>query len=64
LVIDDALFEQARRVLGTRTIKDIIDRALEQVVAMDARRALIRRLESQDGLDLANEEVMRRAWGE
>lgn len=64
LVIDEALVEQARRILGTRGIKDTVDRALEQVVVQDARRALIRRLESQDGLDLGDEDVMRQAWGE
>jgi Arc/MetJ family transcription regulator len=64
LIIDDELIEQARRVLGTRGIKDTIDRALEEVVVADARRALMRRLASQDGLDLGNEDVMRRAWEE
>lgn len=64
LVIDDALVEQARQVLGTRGLKDTVDRALEEVIAVYARRAFIRRLETQDGLDLGDVEVMRRAWGE
>lgn len=64
LVIDDALVEQARQVLGTRGLKDTVDRALEEVIAVHARRAFVRRLETQDGLDLDNVDVMRRAWGD
>jgi Arc/MetJ family transcription regulator len=64
VVVDDALLEKARRILGTRGLKDTIDRVLQQVVAMDARRSLIRRLESQESLDLADADVMRQAWRE
>ena len=63
LAIDESLVERARSILGTRGIKDTVDRALEDVIAADARRALVRRFETQDGLDLADEEIMRRAWG-
>ncbi len=62
LVIDDALVEQARSILGTRGIKDTVDRALQEVVRSAARRALIRRMETLDGLDLADADVMRQAW--
>jgi Arc/MetJ family transcription regulator len=64
IVIDDALLEQARTILGTRGIKDTIDRALEEVIAFDARRAFIERMKTLEGLDLADEEVMRQAWRE
>lgn len=64
LSVDDELVEQARQVLGTRSLKDTVDRALESVIAAHARQALVRRLETQDGLDLGNTEVMDRAWGE
>lgn len=63
LVIDEALVERARGILGTRGIKDTVDRALEEVIAAHARRALVRRFETQDGLDLTDGEIMRRAWG-
>jgi len=62
LVINDELLDRARAILGTRGLKDTIDRALEQVVIEDARRALINRLASLEGLDLADEEIMSRAW--
>ncbi|MGH2411717.1 MAG: type II toxin-antitoxin system VapB family antitoxin [Chloroflexota bacterium] len=64
LVIDDRVVERAQKILGTRGLKDTVDRALEQVIAADARRALVRRLETQQGLDLADEDVMRQAWRE
>jgi Arc/MetJ family transcription regulator len=63
LTIDEDLVERARDILGTHGIKDTVDRALEEVIAADARRALVRRFETQDGLDLADEEIMRQAWG-
>ncbi len=62
LVIDDQLLDRARKVLGTRGMKQTIDRALEEVVAWEARRALIRRLESHDGLDLLDPAVTAQAW--
>jgi Arc/MetJ family transcription regulator len=64
LLIDDALVEEARTILGTHGIKDTVDRALGEVIGMNARRALIRRLQTQNGLDLADDEMMRSAWGE
>lgn len=62
LVIDDALVEQGRGILGTRGVKDTVDRALEEVVRSAAQLALVRRLETLDGLDLADSDLMREAW--
>jgi Arc/MetJ family transcription regulator len=64
LVIDDDLIGRAQAVLGTHGIKDTIDRALEEVVCRSARRALVERLATLEGLDLADEDVMARAWRE
>ena len=64
LVVDDALIEQAQSILGTQGIKDTVDRALEEVIAANARRALIHRMRTMDGLDLADAEVMPEAWRE
>ncbi len=60
--IDENLIEQARRVLGTSSIKETIDAALREVLCVDARRQEIRALAEMDGLDLANEDVMAKAW--
>ena len=60
--IDDNLIEQVRGVLGTSSIKETIDSALREVLRGEARRQEVRALAKMDGLDLANEEVMAKAW--
>ncbi len=60
--IDNDLMEQARSVLGTSSIKATIDAALREVLRAEARRQEIRALSRMDGLDLAKEEVMAKAW--
>ena len=60
--IDENLVEQARRVLGTSSIKETIDSALREVLRVDARRQEIRALAKMDGMDLANKDVMAKAW--
>ena len=60
--IDNDLMEQARSVLGTSSIKATIDAALREVLRAEARRQEIRALSRMDGLDLANEDVMAKAW--
>jgi Arc/MetJ family transcription regulator len=60
--IDDHLIEQVRRVLGTSSIKETIDSALREVLRVDARRQEIRALAEMDGMDLANKDVMAKAW--
>jgi Arc/MetJ family transcription regulator len=62
LEIDDQQLERVSRVLGTRGLKATVDRAFEEVLAIDARRALSRQLKEMDGLDLDRPEVMNRAW--
>ena len=60
--VDDRLLEQVRDVLGTSSIKETIDRALREVMRVEARRREIRALAVMDGLDLADEKVMAKAW--
>ncbi len=60
--IDDHLIDQVRHLLGTSSIKETIDGALREVVRGEARRQEIRALEDMDGLDLANENIMTKAW--
>ena len=62
LEIDDHVLADARRILGTRGIKDTVDAALREVRVQDARRRLIEQLETLDGLDLDAPETMRGAW--
>ena len=60
--IDENLLEQARRLLGTSSIEETIDAALREVLRSDARRQEIKALAEMDGLDLANEDVIAKAW--
>ena len=60
--IDDRLLEQVRDVLGTSSIKGTIDGALREVMRAEARRREIEALAGMDGLDLADEKVMAKAW--
>jgi hypothetical protein len=59
---DEELYERARAVLGARDLKGTAHRALEEVLAMDARRRAIRQLQDLDGLDLDRPEVVGDAW--
>ena len=38
LVVDDKKLAKVRRLLGTKGIRDTLDRALDEVIALDARR--------------------------
>jgi Arc/MetJ family transcription regulator len=60
--VDESLVERAASILGTRGLKATVHRALEEVVASEARRRLVERLRAMDGLDLDKPEVMAEAW--
>jgi hypothetical protein len=62
LVVDDAKLERARELLGTKGIRETIDRALDEVIALDMRRRFADRLRAMEGLDLDDSEVMDQAW--
>ena len=63
--IDDEVLEQARRALGTRTLKDTVNRSLEQA-ASDAYHGVITTEDlaafAAAARDLGDPEVMARAW--
>jgi Arc/MetJ family transcription regulator len=60
--LDEAKVSAVREVLGTRTLKDTIDRAFDTVLANVASERLIRRLQQMDGLELDDPTVMESAW--
>ena len=60
--IDDDALDRARRVLGTGTMKDTVNRALHEVIDLDRRRRFLDRVTAPDGLDLDDDEVMDDAW--
>jgi len=60
--IDDELLGEATQVLGASTMKEAVNRALEQVVLVARRRRHAQRLAKMEGLDLDKPEVMSGAW--
>lgn len=53
--------EAARRILGTRTLTETVDAALDEVVKREQRKVLVEMLAS-GVLELNNPEVMAGAW--
>jgi Arc/MetJ family transcription regulator len=62
LEVDEDLVARAGAILGTRGLKATVHRALEEVVAREARRRFAERLQTMQGVDLDNPEVMKQAW--
>ena len=62
LDIDEALLAKASAILGTHGLKATVHRALEDVVAREARRRFAERLRAMDGLELDDPEIMAAAW--
>lgn len=63
LVVDDKKIARARELLGTKGIRDTIDRALDEVLLLAARRRVVEQLRTMEGLDervLRN--VRKEAW--
>ncbi len=60
--IDDDLLAQAKEFIGSRTIKETVNRALDEYCRWQLRLRHIERLSTMDGLDLDNPEVMKGAW--
>lgn len=55
LEIDEVRLARAQKALGTKGIKDTVDRALEEVYRAELRRRLAQRVRSGDGVDLGEE---------
>jgi Arc/MetJ family transcription regulator len=62
VLIDQDLLSAVQGVLETKTIKDTIEKAFVEVLRSRAQREEVEALTRMNGLDLANEEVMERAW--
>jgi hypothetical protein len=59
MVIDRQKIDEARRILGTTTIADTVDAALDEVLALAARRRLLERIERDGGIGPSDEELRR-----
>ncbi len=53
--IEDALLRQAQQALGTKGLKDTVDRAFREVVRQMLRRRLAKRIEGGEGVDRSPE---------
>ena len=51
LVVDERKIVRVRKLLGTRGIRDTIDRALDEVIAVRSRLRAIEQLRTMEGLD-------------
>ena len=60
--IDDDLLDEVAGVLDAKTMKETVNRSLEEVVLAARRRSHADRLESMQGMDLAKPRVMSGAW--
>jgi Arc/MetJ family transcription regulator len=45
IVLDEKLVSRARRLVGARTTRELVDRALRELVEREERRRLVQRLE-------------------
>jgi hypothetical protein len=59
MIIDRAKAEKVRKVLGTKTLAGTVDAALDEVLALDARRRLLDRIRRDGGIGPSPEEVRR-----
>ena len=62
VAIDEELLRQAQEYLGTSTVRETIHLALLEVLRSRARIDEVAALSEMKGLDLADAEVMSRAW--
>lgn len=60
--VDTEKVDAAREILGTKTMTETVDAALEEIVKRQQRRELLELLFDSDALELDNPEVMRDAW--
>lgn len=60
--IDEVQLARAGEVLGAATMKETVNQALTEVIALAQRRDHARRLATMDGLDLDDDAVMSEAW--
>lgn len=60
--INEELLAAVQRVLSTATIKDTVEEAFREVLRAEARREEVQALAAMRGMDLANPDVMARAW--
>jgi hypothetical protein len=59
LAIDRTKVDEARRILGTKTIAATVDAALDEVVRLHKRRQVMERIRREGGIGPSPEELRR-----
>jgi hypothetical protein len=59
LVIDREKVARVRQILETKTLAETVDAALDEVIALDARRRLVDRIERDGGIGPSPAELRR-----
>ena len=60
--INEELLAAVQRALSTTTLRETIEEAFREVSRAAARREEVEALSTMRGMDLANPDVMSRAW--
>ncbi|MEO6193854.1 MAG: hypothetical protein ABIS20_12650 [Thermoanaerobaculia bacterium] len=60
--INEELAIAVQRVLSTTTLKETIEEAFRVILRAEARREEVQALSTMSGMDLANQDIMSRAW--
>ena len=60
--INEELLSAVQRILATTTIKETIEESFREVLRVEARREEIEALATMRGSDIADSEIMARAW--
>jgi hypothetical protein len=56
--------DAAKKILGTKTMTETVDAALDEIVKRKGREKLLELLSTPGLLELDNPEVMKGAWGD
>jgi hypothetical protein len=60
--VDFAKVDAARKILGTKTLTDTVDAALDEVQKLQQRQRLVELLFTPGALELGDPDVMAGAW--
>jgi hypothetical protein len=60
--VDFAKVDAAKGILGTTTLTDTVDVALDEVIKLEQRQRLVETLFASDALQLGDPDVRARAW--
>jgi hypothetical protein len=60
--VDTEKVDAAKEILGTKTMTETVDVALDEIMKREGRRKLLEILDTPGALELDNPDVMKGAW--